>query len=275
MRNISQASLRGLPVPLAPRREQERVVAAIEEQFSQLDAGVAALKRADQNLKRLRAQGVASLFDPLWPRVPLTDVLTLISDCPHRTPTYTDGEVYPALRPRDVVGGKLQLQMSARVSEQEYRLQTARHIPEAGDIVYSRELSYGWAVELPEEPPICLSQGMVLLRTAKLLPGFLTLFLNSHEGRRQADRAATGTAHPHINLRDIKQYRVPLASSTEQRRVLALASDLLNECDRASQSVGTAMIRGAALRSAVLSHAFSGKLVPQDPTEEPMPLSLS
>lgn len=269
MRNISQASLRSLTVPLAPPREQERIIATVEEQFSRLDAGVATLKRIRQNLKRIRAQGVASLFDPSWPRVPLADVLTLMSDCPHRTPIYTDGEGYPALRPRDVVGGELRLEASAKVSVQEYRIQTARHIPQAGDVVYSRELSYGWAVELPEEPPICLSQGMVLLRTTRLLPGFLALFLNSHEGRQQADRAATGTAHPHINLRDIKQYRVPLAPYTDQKRVLALASDLLSDCDRASQSVTAAMTRASSLRNAILSQAFSGKLIPQDPNDEP------
>jgi type I restriction enzyme, S subunit len=55
MRNISQTSLRGLPVPLAPRREQERVVAAVEEMFSRLDAGVAILEKARQSVKRMRA----------------------------------------------------------------------------------------------------------------------------------------------------------------------------------------------------------------------------
>lgn len=264
----------GVQIPLAPSAEQNRIVAAIEEQFSRIDAGVAALERARQNLKRMRARGVSSLFDPLRPRVPLIDVLTLISDCPHRTPTYTEGEGYPALRPRDVVGGELRLETSARVSAQEYRLQTVRHTPEAGDIVYSRELSYGWAVELPEKPLVCLSQGMVILRTSKLLPGFLALFLNSHEGRQQADRAATGTAHPHINIRDIKQYQVPLASHTDQRKVIAKASGLLSDCDRVSQSVAVGIIRASALRNAVLSRAFSGQLVPQDRDDEPLAVVL-
>ena len=274
MRNISQASLRNLTVPLAPAREQQRIIAAMEEQLFRLDAGVAALKHAVQNLKRMHAQVVSSLFDPQWQRVPLAYVLTLISDCPHRTPTYTEDEGYPALRPRDVVGGELRLDTSARVSAREYRLQTGRHTPEAGDIAYSRELSYGWAVELPDKPQVCLSQGMVILRATKLLPGFLTLFLNSYEGRQQADQAATGTAHPHINVRDIKQYKVPLASYTDQRKVIARAAELLSECDRVSQSVVAAMLRASTLRNAVLSYAFSGKLVPQDPDDAPAAILL-
>ncbi|HEY8744139.1 MAG TPA: restriction endonuclease subunit S [Chloroflexota bacterium] len=43
------------PFPLAPIVEQRRIVAAIEQQFTRLDAGVAALKRARARLKRYRA----------------------------------------------------------------------------------------------------------------------------------------------------------------------------------------------------------------------------
>ncbi|MGO8883637.1 MAG: hypothetical protein ACLQI7_08030, partial [Streptosporangiaceae bacterium] len=42
-------------IPIAPLAEQERIVAAIEEQFSRLDAGVAALERARENIMRMRA----------------------------------------------------------------------------------------------------------------------------------------------------------------------------------------------------------------------------
>ena len=42
-------------IPLAPLSEQERIVAEIEKQFTRLDAGIAALKRIQDNLKRYRA----------------------------------------------------------------------------------------------------------------------------------------------------------------------------------------------------------------------------
>lgn len=52
---LTSAKVRGVRIPLAPLEEQKRIVAAVEEQFSRLDAGVAALKRVRQNLKRMRA----------------------------------------------------------------------------------------------------------------------------------------------------------------------------------------------------------------------------
>src|SRR5262249_10993679 len=53
--SINKGVLSRFPVPLAPTNEQQRIVAKIEELFSDLDAGVAALERAKANLKRYRA----------------------------------------------------------------------------------------------------------------------------------------------------------------------------------------------------------------------------
>ena len=53
--NISMSVLSTMPIPLPPPAEQHRIVAEIEKQFTRLDAGVAALKRVQANLKRYRA----------------------------------------------------------------------------------------------------------------------------------------------------------------------------------------------------------------------------
>lgn len=53
--SISTNALRRFEIPIAPIEQQRRIVAKIEELFSDLDAGVAALNRAKTNLKRYRA----------------------------------------------------------------------------------------------------------------------------------------------------------------------------------------------------------------------------
>ncbi len=55
MANVNARKLEAIRIPLAPLAEQHRIVAAIEEQLSRLDAGVAALERVRANLKRYRA----------------------------------------------------------------------------------------------------------------------------------------------------------------------------------------------------------------------------
>ena len=47
-------------IPLRTLAEQHRIVAEIEKQFTRLDASVAALKRAQANLKRYRASVLKS-----------------------------------------------------------------------------------------------------------------------------------------------------------------------------------------------------------------------
>ena len=53
--NLTHERFRQLLVPIAPLSEQRRIVAEIEKQFTRLEAGVAALRRVQANLKRYRA----------------------------------------------------------------------------------------------------------------------------------------------------------------------------------------------------------------------------
>jgi type I restriction enzyme S subunit len=53
--NVNGTKLKALSVPVPPLPEQRQIVAEIEKQFTRLEAGVAALRRVQANLKRYRA----------------------------------------------------------------------------------------------------------------------------------------------------------------------------------------------------------------------------
>ncbi len=266
--NLKSAHVTQTPVALPPLNEQRRIVAAIEEQFSRLDAADALLDAAGERLAVLSKLLDAQMLSG-WETKPLDSLCPVFVDCAHRTPEYSS-EGVPALRPRDVVGGRLRLDTAARVGRSEFDIQTKRRVPLEGDVVYSRELSFGWAVAVPPDTTVCLSQGMVLFRPgASLLPEFLVLVLNSSLGRKQAERAAVGSAHPHINLRDIRAYRIPVPPLDEQRRIAAEVAARLSAVERVQASLEGARLRGAALRRSILERAFRGELVVQDPSDEP------
>ena len=62
-RNISLTLLKNWPIPLPPLSEQRRIVAKIEELFSQLDAGAATLEQARAQLKRYRQALLKAAFE--------------------------------------------------------------------------------------------------------------------------------------------------------------------------------------------------------------------
>ncbi len=53
--NVNATKLKQIPIPVPPLPEQERIVERIESLFTQLDAGVAGLKRLKEALKRYKA----------------------------------------------------------------------------------------------------------------------------------------------------------------------------------------------------------------------------
>ncbi len=52
---LNLGEIKALPIPVPPIAEQRRIVKEIEKQYTRLDAGVAALRRVQANLKRYRA----------------------------------------------------------------------------------------------------------------------------------------------------------------------------------------------------------------------------
>jgi len=58
MASISQPQVAAFPLPLPPLEKQQVIVAEIEKQFTRLEAGVAALRRVQANLKRYRASAL-------------------------------------------------------------------------------------------------------------------------------------------------------------------------------------------------------------------------
>ena len=87
--------------------------------------------------------------------------------------------------------------------------------------------------------------------------------------RRLAFGLAFGTTRLRLTLPLFRALAVPLPPLTEQHRIVAEVDRLLSTADETEQTLRAQLARAARLRQAVLKHAFEGKLVPQDPNDEP------
>jgi type I restriction enzyme S subunit len=263
VRNLNIGLVKTVEIPFPPLPEQQRIVAILDEAFASIATAKANAEKNLQNARGLFESYLNEVFKQKgekWLEKPLFDLCSLFVDSAHRTPKYQAVGI-PALRPRDVVNGRLDLTEAARVSNEEYDIQTRRHQPNPGDIVYSRELSYGWAAVLPASPRVCLSQGMCLFRPiSDLDSSFLIYVLNGPIGRDQAIRVAVGAAHPHINLSDIKSYMIPLPPIAEQNRLVNEFDNILAETQRLASIYQRKLSALDELKKSLLHQAFTGQL---------------
>lgn len=94
-------------------------------------------------------------------------------------------------------------------------------------------------------------------------------FLNSPPSKALAKVIIHGVGRPRLNLGEIKSLVVPLCSTEEQQRICDLIAAKFSSLEHLSADIRDASVHSERLRQAILSAAFCGQLVSQDPSDEP------
>ena len=74
---------------------------------------------------------------------------------------------------------------------------------------------------------------------------------------------------PKISQPTLERLPIPLPPTGEQDRIVAEVERQFSVLDACERAVDAGLARSAALRRSVLKAAFEGRLVPQDPSDEP------
>lgn len=87
--------------------------------------------------------------------------------------------------------------------------------------------------------------------------------------RDEIDRYAPATAQKNINLEILRDVAIALPPIAEQCRIVDEIDRRLSVVGKADHDLNEQLTRAERLRQAILKRAFEGRLVPQDPSDEP------
>lgn len=254
---IQQYSKIKISVPSLP--EQERIVTRIEELFSELDKAVETLKTTKQQLAVYRQVVMKEVFEDtyVYESAPIHFVCSSIVDCPHSTPKWSsEGEI--CLRTTNFKRGYLDLSEKNYVTKETFDLRNKRLVPLPGDVLYSREGAIlGIACIIPENLSVCLGQRMMLMRTnEKMIGKFLMHYLNSPKVTAFVSSKIGGSASPHINVGDIKNFAIPIPPISKQEQIVKQIELHMSVCAQIETTIEQSLQQAEAMRQSILKQAF-------------------
>ncbi len=270
---LSTSKLKQVRIPLPPLAEQRRIVAALDEHLTRLDAADRLLKSSISRASYLQTSYLRCATSTIATRLPLGNLLQAPLINGKSVPTQANG--FPVLRLTALQHGKVDLSQS---KEGAWTKDEARaYLVRRGDFLISRGngslslVGRGGLVDT-EPKPVAFPDTMIRIRVNAniIVPEYLSLIWQATSIREQIEGAARTTAGIYkISQKILERVEVPLPSLAEQTRITAEAKRINSLLEPANILTTTAHRRGKVLRRSILAEAFAGRLVEQDPGDEP------
>jgi len=185
---------------------------------------------------------------------------------------FETGDV-PVIRMGNIVDGTLDL------TDLKFLPRNHREFPDLllrpGDMLFNRtnsaELVGKSAVYTGTPEPCSFASYLICVRAIEPIESqWIAHTINSPYGRFWVSSVVSQqVGQANVNGTKLKAFAVPLPPIAEQRRMLSVIDVLLSNAEHTAYSVAKERIRLARLRQAILKWAFEGKVVDQDPTDEP------
>jgi len=148
----------------------------------------------------------------------ILDKIISIIDCKHYTPKYVSDGI-PIVRPRNVKVDGLDFSDIDYVLEKEYKLLTDKHTPRQGDIVFSRNASFGIPCYVDATQRFAIGQDVVIMTELSANTRFVYYTLISDSTEKQIQNVSAGSTFGRINLACIRELVVPVPPREDQERI--------------------------------------------------------
>lgn len=242
--------------------EQSRIVAHIEELFSELDKAVDTLKTTKEQLEVYRQAVLKDAFSYLPETVEMDKIADMIDPQPsHRTPPeYDNGIPYIGIGDIDYQNKKINFEDARKVSPEVLDEHLHRYTIHKGDFVMGKIGTIGKPYKIPDEQNYALSANVILIQPnkEKIYPEFLFWQFSSSLVTKQLTLGAKATSQPAFGIKKARLLSIKICELEKQFKIIKRLEAEMSCCDNIEKTVDTALAQADAMRQSILKQAFEG-----------------
>ncbi|AZA60752.1 restriction endonuclease subunit S [Chryseobacterium indoltheticum] len=264
--NLSAKDFSNFKFPLPPIPEQRAIVKKLESLFSSLDAGVADLKKAQQQLKVYRQAVLKKAFEGELTNsemelISLANLTTLLGDGLHGTPKYSDSGEHYFINGNNLKEGKIILKPETkRVDKSEFE----KYKKNLGNstVLVSINGTIGNTAFYNHENVVLGKSACYFNLNDEIDKYYIRYNLTTKRFLHYAVNNATGSTIMNVGLKTMREYLVPVPKNRiEQHQIVKQIESRLSVCDSIEQNIKESLLKAEALRQSILKKAFEGNLL--------------
>lgn len=260
---ITQATIKNLDVPVPPLPDQERMVARIEELFSQLDASVAELKTAKERLKVYRQAVLKEAFSHITEKKYIRQMSSIVTSGSRGWAKYYSEYGAKFVRIGNLTRDRTQIDLNdIQYVDLPDGAEGKRTQLQPNDVLVSITADLGSIGLVPDDiGEAYVNQHIAMIRFLNPAQSkLMAWYLRSDYGQKDLLKNKRGGGKLGLGLDDIRDSKVPVISDIEAAKILETIEARLSVCDSIEKTVDTALQQADALRQSILKKAFEGGL---------------
>lgn len=262
--NISQTILKKLMVSYPiDKTEQLRIVARIEELFSELDNGVETLRKTKQQLAVYRQAVLKDAFSHIIEKKTIREVSSVVTSGSRGWAQYYSDHGAKFVRIGNLTRDRIRIDLSdIQFVDLPDDAEGKRTHLQPNDVLVSITADLGSIGLVPDDiEEAYVNQHIAMVRFLNPVQGeFMAWYLRSDYGQKDLLKNKRGGGKLGLGLDDIRDSRVPVVSDAEAIKIVENIEAHLSVCDSIEKTVDTALQQAEAMRQSILKQAFEGSL---------------
>lgn len=262
-KRISRKNLDRIEMIFPPLPEQQRIVARIEELFSQLDAGVKTLKKTKAQLAVYRQAVLKEAFSYCAEKKPIREMSSIVTSGSRGWAKYYCDNGAKFIRIGNLTRNKIYIDLDDIQHVQlPDKAEGTRTKLAPNDVLVSITADLGSIGLVPNGiGEAYVNQHIAMIRFNNQMQGeFYAWYLRSEYGQQDLLRNKRGGGKLGLGLDDIRDSRVPVVSNETAESILSIIECRLSVCDSIEHTVDLALQQAEAMRQSILKDAFEGRI---------------